>query len=347
MIRNGELLIQERIDQAVAAGRNEAVIREDCEIAKTIRLPSDFTLILEDCRLTMAEGTFCNMFANGSRGTGGIDRNIALLGRGRAVIDGGVYNGLSEKNSLKDGRPHISVNSLLLFSGVEGFRVENLSVVNQRWWALAFFHCWRGVIRDLDFCADWSWFDGDGNRHWGLDHVTRQVYIRNADGIDLRAGCHDILIERITGFTEDDSVALTGLDGEVERMFDIPGLPDDIHDVTVRDVRTASYCAMIRLLNQDGVKLYDITVDGVRDASAESPCVDRCVHAVRIGDGWLYGKVPPAKGDTRNITVRNVLSRAEVAVELAGPIVNLTLESIEGFDGCGELIRNNAELSTE
>ena len=45
---------------------------------------------------------------------------------GRVILDGGEYNGLSEKNSLKDGNPHISVNNLILFTNVDGFTIRGL-----------------------------------------------------------------------------------------------------------------------------------------------------------------------------------------------------------------------------
>ena len=38
-----------------------------------------------------------------------------------------------------------------------------------------------------------------------------QQTILNQDGLDLRQGCHDISIERITGHTGDDLVALTNI----------------------------------------------------------------------------------------------------------------------------------------
>ena len=39
------------------------------------------------------------------------DTNIRILGLGRAILDGGNYNGLSERNSLKDGMPYIGLYS--------------------------------------------------------------------------------------------------------------------------------------------------------------------------------------------------------------------------------------------
>jgi len=145
-MQNGRT-IRTMIDIAVADGTRQAVVTGDYLIDETILLPSDFTLILDNCHLTMAPGTFCNMFRNEHSGTdtgrtpAGTDRNIRILGRGRAILDGGEYNGLSERTSSKDGNPHISVNNLLLFTNVDGFTVEGIHCRNQRWWALNFIYC--------------------------------------------------------------------------------------------------------------------------------------------------------------------------------------------------------------
>ena len=77
-----------------------------------------------------------------------------------------------------------------------------------------FFFCRDGYIGNIDFCADDRWVSETGelihylgdpafpDRSKFENGFTYQgVYIKNADGIDLRCGCHDITIENITGFT--------------------------------------------------------------------------------------------------------------------------------------------------
>lgn len=104
-----------------------------------MRIPSDFTLILADCHLRMADGVYSNMFVNQNHDTElggtleGTDHNIAILGKGRAILDGGNYNGLSEKTHSKEGRPHVTKNCLVLFSNVDGVTVRNIACHNQRY----------------------------------------------------------------------------------------------------------------------------------------------------------------------------------------------------------------------
>ncbi len=362
-------VIRTMIDTAVKNGTRQAVLTGDFSVEHTIFLPSDFTLILDNAHLTMAEGTFCNMFRNEhsprytadeygdctasadrhakdpGRTEAGTDRNIRILGRGKAVLDGGIYNGLCEGNSTKDGRPHISVNNLILFTNVEGFAVEGLQIRNQRWWALNFIYCGGGTLRNLDFCSDDTMVLPDGSRVHGLRRDSYgSVYIKNSDGIDLRTGCHDILIENITGFTEDDTVALTGLPGKMEQLYAVAGKSSAIRNVIIRNVQSAAYCSNVRLLNQGGISLYNILIDGVMDTSADSPHLDRGIHAVRIGDNHLYGSRHSTPEETGNITVRNVYGRGTSVVQLAGAITNLVLDNICAFDGCTKPVDNQAKL---
>ena len=353
-IKNGAALLNAKIAAAAEdqdSGRT-LTVTGNYEIEDTVILPSRFTLFLEDAHLRMADGTFCNMFRNEGAGrsdAGSPDREIRILGRGRAVLDGGTYNGLCEHNSEKDGRPHISVNNLILMANVEGFQLEGLHLRNQRWWAIDLLWCRKGLLRDIDFLADDRHVTESGALEPYLSHEGGgygACHIHNADGIDLRCGCRDILIEHVTGFTQDDTVALTGLQGRLEAMYRPAGdgVENDICNVTVRDVNCEAFCSNIRLLNQGGVKLYNILIDGMTDSSKGSAHMDRGICGVRIGDNHLYGSRHSTFDETFGITVRNVFSRAHTALRLAGCIDGLTVENVRGFDGCEMRIENDAQL---
>lgn len=360
-IKNGAALIQAQIDEACANGTRALTLTGLYEIENTILIPSDFVLTLMNCHLRMAPGTFCNMFTNAAcrteagRMLSGADHNIIIEGLGRAILDGGEYNGLCESNSEKDGRPHISVNSLLLFSNVDGFTVRNLHMRNQRWWACNFVSCRNGRISNIDFLADYSYMLPDGKRVYGLGlraHGSvesggddyKYIYIKNADGIDLRSGCHDIIIENITGFTEDDTVALTGLSGKVETLYGVTDATRDIYNIIVRNVNSSAFCANVRLLNQSGIRLYNILIDGVYDSSKDSPYMGRGGSGVRLGDNHLYGTRHATPEETYNITIRNVCSRAGAVLRLAGAMSDCRFENIRAFDGASLLIEDCATV---
>jgi len=338
--KNGTEYITDLIAKAVAGGNRTVTVTGNYQIEREIRLPSNFTLILDDCHLTLADGVYSNIFVNENcdteigRTQEGADRNIKLIGKGKAILDGGNYNGLCEKNAGKDGRPPMWKNNTLLFGNVDGFEVRGIEFHNQRWWALNFIHCRNGVIADIvSKACDLAIDTETGNFYHGLLRGKyKEVYVYNADCVDIRCGCHDILIENISGFTEDDTVALTALPGRMEKAFALHGASDDIYNITVKNVRSGAYCTNVRLLNQGGPKLHDILIDGVYDTSAECPHLDRGIYAVRIGDTRLYGDTQPTEDDTYNITVKNVRGRGDYAVCLAGMMKNVTLENIEAFD---------------
>lgn len=340
--------IQNAITEAKKSGTNRVCIPRHNDrtgadiwsIDRTVFLPSDIEIVLDNAHLRLADGAFCNMFANEnitkeiSRTPTGEQKNITLCGIGNAILDGGTYNGLSEKNSLQDGRPHISVNTTLLFFNVSNLRVENLSVINQRWWGMTNIFVHDAVFRNLRFEADLSRIDSDGVHHPDeIPQTYNEIYVKNADGIDLRIGCHDVLIENITGFTEDDTVALTALGGfERKLRLIVEGQSTDLHDVKIRNVASDSYmCAVVRLLNDEGNKLYNIDIDGVTHVYSGKHTA-RPEFVVRIGD-MNYAKKHSTLGDTHRISVKNVYSHGKFAVGLFKGLVDAELDNIIVADG--------------
>ena len=329
--------ITQAIHTALEAGENVAVITGDWEVDRAIRLPSNFTLELDGCHLRMADGCYSNMFVNEQHDTEegrtieGTDRNISILGKNGAILDGGHYNGLSERNHRTNGLPPIWKNNLILFTNVDGFEISGISCHNQRWWALNFIYCRNGKLHDIDFRACDILIEKDGTQTHGLRREKgAEILVKNADGIDIRQGCHDIVIRNITGFTEDDSIALTGLDGKLEQTFAVEGLPKDICNIQINNIATASFCTNVRMLNQCDVKLHDILVDGVYDVSEATPYMDRGIYAVRVGDTRLYGERHATADETYNIVIRNVKSRGAIAaVGLAGNMKNVEIEQVE------------------
>lgn len=334
------------IAEAVRAGKREAVITGCWEISEAVPIPGGFTLILENCHLRQADGVYCNIFVNEHHDTAlgrtveGRDRDISILGRGEAILDGGNYNGLSEKNQNKDGRPSIWKNNMILFTNVEGFHIAGLTCVEQRWWAINFIYCAQGLVENLHFRACDIGVDEKGNRYHGLKRDRySEVLIKNADGVDLRQGCHHITVRNITGFTEDDVVAMTCLDGALERAFAVEGLSPELHHITVENVRAAAYCSLVRLLNQGGMVLHDVLVDGVEDMARGCPYLDGGIYAVNMGDIHMYGARHSLPEETYNITLRNIRGCGEAVLRLAGSAENLILENIEAMEGT-ELIRD-------
>jgi len=283
------------------------------EITETIYLPSDFTLVLDNCHLRLADGVFCNMFCSEGayEKSPKEQKNISIVGIGNALLDGGIPNGLTEKTSLKDGNPHIAKNTMILFRNVSGFKVENIAMKEQRWWGITFMYCDHGRISNIDFAAT---------------NITP-----NQDGIDLRVGCHDIAIENISGFTGDDTIALTGVTGILYEMFKVDGKSDDIYNVIIRNVTShvSGGHHIVRLLNHDLVKLYNIIIDGILDTSEDV----NAKAALKIGDARYSHIRKSILGETHNITARNIVSRAKVGVLLGGTVSDSYFSNIQQYGG--------------
>ncbi len=65
---NGSEHITALINEAVTNGKRTATVTGNYEIDTAIRIPSDFTLVLNGCHLKMADGVYSNMFVNKDRG---------------------------------------------------------------------------------------------------------------------------------------------------------------------------------------------------------------------------------------------------------------------------------------
>lgn len=346
----GTQYVNSLIAAAIEDGSRTATVRGNWIIDDAVRIPSNFTVVLDGCHLRLSDGSYTNVFVNEHHGTelgrstAGTDHNISIIGRGGAILDGGKYNGLSERTRPEEGLPPIWKNNLVLFTNVDGFKISDFSCHNQRWWALNFIYCSNGYVGNIDFRANDTAIDKDGNEYHRLTWESYDdVLVKNADGVDLRQGCHDIVIENLTGFTEDDSVALTALNGSLEKAFAVDGLPTDLCNITVRNIATAAFCTNVRLLNQGDIKLHDIMIDGVYDMSEESESLDKGLYAVRVGDTRIYGERHATKDETYNITIKNVRSRSTYAVSLAGDIDNLVMYGIECYGDCKMLLDERTE----
>jgi hypothetical protein len=356
----------ERINQALAAaagtGRRVVIPRRNHSargerdlwlLDSAILVPGDTVLELDNCHLKLADRCRDNLIRSANCGLGVADiqplRGIHLYGVGNVLLEGadrpratgdagktlgqqtfGTDAGVAGQSQTGDWR-----NIGLLFAFVEDFTLQGLRFHDSHCWAVSLERCAHGTVRDLDFASS-------GTKT--IDGVAQTVL--NQDGLDLRLGCHDILIENITGYSGDDVVALTAIPrdsaaGELRStMVSSPrdrgaGL-DDIRHVTIRNVR--GYCRgghhIVRLLNTSGVCMHDIVLDGLLDTS---PPELRCKAAVKIGD-HNYGDGVAPLGDTCRIMVNNVISRSEHTILIGGSLCDSILSNLLRHDVPGSPI---------
>lgn len=294
---------------------NERTGQELWVIDETILLPSEITILLDDCHLIMADHVMCNMFRNENMYTEisctpeGEQHDIRIIGRGNAILDGGNHNGLTEATMLKSGMPHVRNNNLILLHNLRDYRLEGFRCVRMRYWAINQICCRRGYVGHIDFDV--------------------QTVVRNQDGVNLRIGCSDILIEHITGITGDDVVALTALPKCSDGDLKIEGRDVDIHDITIRDVRAHTRCSIVALRNCDGAQLYRVQIENIADLGGEWGPWD----VVHLGENNYFVERPSRLGETREITVRGVHSRARGTVFLGGSLMDSHISDVHAEVG--------------
>lgn len=322
--------IQNAIAAAVADGCRKVLIprynlrtdKSEWRIGKAIEVPSNMTLILDNCYMVQETGVYDNMFRNSlayaeARSRETEEHDISILGVGNVCLSGGVHNGLLERNVGSFGFPSdILVNQMMLWINVRDLRIENLHIEHQRHWAINHIYCENVKIKNIDFDA--------------IPHVP------NMDGIDLRVGCRNFEMENITGKTGDDTIAMTAMLGEEEETGFVPDKPTDICDVRIRNVLSDPFRMLnVRVLTQDGVQVHDIDVDTVMDTSDYRRKVF-CKAPIGLGtQGALYVHVCRAKpGDLRCINVRNVYTRASMAIRIDDACCDSTFTNIKTFNTC-------------
>lgn len=322
---NDALTIQNAISAAEADGCRTLVIprynlRADStqwRIDRAIQIPSDFTVVLDNCYMVQETGIYDHMFTNSlsysdeGKTLAGEQHDICVLGVGNVVLDGGVHNHLLEKTSGRYGLPRVWKNTMFYWVNVRNLRVENLLIQNQRWWAITHIFCRDAVYKNITFEA--------------VPHVP------NMDGIDLRIGCNNFYLENITGRTGDDVIAMTALKGVQEMSRFVEGKDTHIHDVKIRNVLGDPFLHfVVRILNHDGNEIFDIDLDTVYDAS-DFTTKKRPRCTVGIGAA-LYSKERKAlPGETRNIRARNLTSRGDHAVRIDNTLQSSTFTNVKTF----------------
>lgn len=334
-IQNAIRLAKETGINSVLIPRKNLKGEERWTIDNTILLPSDITIYLDNCVLWTPKEVCCNIFRNENYGTqlgktmAGEQHYINIIGLGTALLDGGEYNEISESTAGKNGLPRIYNNCMILMSNVCHVQIKNLKIRHQRWWAICFAYSRKVHVCDIHFHADFAYRDANGNRC--TDRTARkeyECYVKNADGIDLRNGCHDFVIENISGRTEDDSVALTTLQGKWYKEDYVEGKDNDIHNVIINKIHTDCLeTANIRLTCADGNKIYNIDISSVIDTSPEDAIYSSGGN-IKINDSYYHKIRISEPGEMYNIRIDGVYAKGVYAVVFKQQASNVSIKNV-------------------
>ncbi|OGV74199.1 MAG: hypothetical protein A3K19_08840 [Lentisphaerae bacterium RIFOXYB12_FULL_65_16] len=339
----------EAIEAAIAAARvsgSPATLvldTQDWLIDRAVRLPSNTELVIDGCTLKLADGVHDNIIRsagietdpanpNGVCLTVKPTGNIRITGRNNAVLEGAdnPYSAANPKTGVVEkwlgdffGWRTVGIQ----LSGVTRYEISGFTMRKTHCWAISQEQCSYGYLHDIVF---------DTN-------------VKNGDGIDFRNGCSFCRVENISGTTSDDTVACTALNSTyitAASKYVYPmqpmgttfeGAAADIHDIVIRNIRTGGqHHGVICLATSP--KVYNITIENVVEDAASSR--EACVK-IYTGYGTGY-----TKGNLRNITVSNVLSRgSRYAVMVKADVKDVRFSNIKQTrpDGAAHLFEGESE----
>lgn len=229
----------------------------------------------------------------------------------------------------KDGESHFGDwrGIGILLANVENFSISNLKIVESHGWGISLEECAYGKVEQIQF---------DSCMYKMIDGIN--MNLENQDGIDVRNGCHHIIISDITGNTGDDVVALTAVAGgeyhpggalKTTHVMhnDWNKREQDIHDIIIRNIIAHSYlCFTVRLLPANGAAIHDVVIDGVIDTSSDYTTTAGTTGTILLGDCDVFGKVIPDR--MKNITVSNIVCNSTEAVWVAGYLKDSIITNI-------------------
>ena len=304
--------IQNAVDAASRKGINCVVIprwnvRTQCAVwhmEKAVKVPSYMTIIFLNSYLRQVDFTYENMFTNTQayehegRCMAREEHDLTFTGIGDAVLDGGEPNGLLEKTCFLNGFPDKRYNATVLFNNVRNLVLEDFQIRQSRWYGTYFIHCDTVRVSNLDF-----------------DNLET---CSNRDGVDVRQGCHNFLVENITGFTGDDTIAFNNLGNDGNDGRYVEGKDMNTLNVVIRNVKAdARRWFVVRLLDQDRHLQQNFVLDTIMDSSLPE-YKKRAGATVMIGSHEYHYKIPAELGDMAHLTLRDIYSRSARAVSFGG-----------------------------
>lgn len=149
-------IINSLIKEAVDNGTRRAVIKRKENgspwfIDRAILVPSDFTLIVDDCIVQLAPGVKDNIIRNKGAVPCAVEsnRNITIKGKGKAILCGGTESHYSPCRS-GDTNGWRTIGILLV--AVQNFAIENLTIRETQSWGISIESgSSNGVVRNLNF----------------------------------------------------------------------------------------------------------------------------------------------------------------------------------------------------
>ncbi|MGN7818598.1 glycosyl hydrolase family 28-related protein [Chitinophaga sp. 22536] len=184
-------------------------------IARPIKLPSYFTLEASpDAYIELKPS--CNQCL--------LQNEDLVNGNAHIKVTGGKWNGngWTQTRTIRSTVDSSDFCFGMLFYKVRRLEVGNLQIDSTRSWGIAYMECDTVHIHDIRF-----------QQNPFRDTRQTSALMQNGDGVT--GGGNHVLIENISGFTNDDLVAFAAGGASFQgKMSPFPAV--DYHDVTVRNI---------------------------------------------------------------------------------------------------------------
>ncbi len=314
---------------------------QDYLINRAILVPSDTEIIIDGCSIKQNDEVFDNVFRGANVIVDGENpygvpldvkpqRNIKIIGKNGAKIIGTDrprigYHPVLDNHQMMNGDFWGWRTHMFSFSLGENIEIAGLSLSQTMGWAISFDCCSAVYVHDL----------------------TIRSNVKNGDGIDFRSGCHDCIVENISGFTSDDTVACTALASDAPVTYPVknyiyPSEPfcclgraynKDIYNVKIQNVTTGGFHHGIICLAAKGNKVYNILIEDIHEAKEGNR-----ESTVKIYTGYGDGYT---EGDIHDISVKNVTgAQSKYTVQFVADVENVFLENIVQNNPEGALTLN-------
>jgi hypothetical protein len=277
-----------------------------------------------------------------------IKSNVNLINNGQIIMKSGMKDNIVRSSVTTVGNPLINVkikgvgifkgssdtwgsdspsgvggeswrSIAVLLANVIDFEIEGITIKNSHGWGICLEQSRFGSVKNVHF-------DNDGTKG-------------NQDGVNVRRGSHHVVVENISGTTYDDIVAVTNLIIRNDlnylgtTIYETGKLNFNMHDIMIRNINRITppkvifpsvvpthYSGGILLLCEDGLKIHDVSIDGVTGYG-------------QICLGFTFydysQTVDATVDDMFNISVSNT---GNAPVYTLRPIKNASLINIPNFD---------------
>lgn len=314
-------------------------------ISRPLILPSNTAIFIDNATLRLADGVFDNIIRSESITFDpnapygvikhlGLTENIEIYGSGKdtAFIEG-PNTPYSAAHPISGGAPVPWVGDKygwrtigILLANVKNYSVHDFTLRKTTAWGISSEH---------------------GCDNFVFDEIKIDSTVDNGDGINIRKGCSNGVIKNISGTQSDDTVAMTAIQGFIPSYPSLPYIypmqvlgdssqpayGNDIKNITVSGVNSASGANQVRVLATGGSKIEKVSINDVTSAGA---LVGQQV-VIQTGS---YG-APADLGDISNITVNNIAcNHAGVPVHVNAPVRNVHVNGIQKRTALGGVMHS-------